>query len=113
MITMEKLTGFGANAAEGLSRCMNNEKLYFRLIEMSLNQPYVANLGEALASKDYSKAFEAAHGLKGVMGNLSLTPVYGPVSELTELLRNGKEGDYMGLYEEISRKLGELKALFD
>ena len=32
-------------------------------------------------------AFEIAHSLKGVYGNLSLTPLYEPMCELTELLK--------------------------
>ena len=33
-------------------------------------------------------AFEAAHSLKGFLGNLGLTPLYEAAVELTELLRN-------------------------
>ena len=40
-----------------------------------------------MADGDTVKAFEAAHAIKGAAGNLSLTPIFAPVSELTELLR--------------------------
>ena len=36
-------------------------------------------------------AFEAAHGLKGSIGNLALTPIFNPVCEIVELLRGKKE----------------------
>ena len=45
---------------------------------------------------DKAAAFEMAHALKGVLGNLALTPIYKPLSEMTELLRAGKDPDADG-----------------
>ena len=42
-------------------------------------------LRAAMESGDRKESFEAAHALKGMLGNLSLTPVSRPASELTEL----------------------------
>ncbi len=109
MLTIEKLKEFGADVDTGLSRCVNNEALYFRLIEMAVREPSVLSLGEALKANDLDKAFAEAHKLKGVMGNLSLTPIFEPVSQLTELLRNKTPGDYESLYSEILKKTEELK----
>lgn len=49
---------------------------------------------EAVEAGDLKSAFEAAHGLKGVLGNLSLTQRYDPVAEITELLRAVTKMDY-------------------
>ena len=46
---------------------------------------------------ELKEAFECAHALKGVLANLALTNLLEPVSELTELFRNGEEKDY-GIY---------------
>ena len=35
MLTIEKLKAYGANVDEGLSRCMNNETFYLRLVNMA------------------------------------------------------------------------------
>ena len=101
MLTIEALNTYGANTAEGLNRCMNNESFYFRLIKMSLQDSSFDKLRTALEAGDLSAAFEAAHALKGVMGNLALTPIYKPVAEATELLRRGTQMDYAPYVEEI------------
>ena len=113
MLTIDKLKEFGANAEEGLARCMNNEALYFRLIGMAVAEPSIEALGNALDAEDFDKAFEEAHKLKGAMGNLSLNPIFNPISELTELLRHKEQGDYKALYNQSLEKINELKTLLD
>ena len=64
-----------------------------------------------MESGDRKEAFEAAHSLKGVLGNLSLTPLYEPTSEMTELLRAGADADYPACLAKILAKRDELLAL--
>ena len=109
MLTLDYLRSFGADVDSALARCMNNEAFYLRLVKMALEQPSVSDLGQALDAGDLDKAFEEAHKLKGVMGNLSLTPVLEPVTELTEMLRHKTPGDYARLYSVILDKTEELK----
>lgn len=66
------------------------------------------NLSTRLATK---KAFDAAHSLKGVLGNLSLTPIYTPVAEITELLRRETDMDYKSRLDTILEKKDELDKL--
>ena len=87
---MEALKAWGADTDEGLSRCMGMEAFYLRLAESVKTEEHFAELFTALEEADAPRAFGAAHALKGVLGNLSLTPLYGPMSELCELLR-GRE----------------------
>ena len=61
--------------------------------------------------KNYKEAFEAAHSLKGVLGNLSLTPLYDKVCKMTELLRAEEKTDYAPLLAEINGLREELRAL--
>ena len=68
-------------------------------------------LREALAADNLDEAFEAAHALKGVLGNLALTPIYDKVVEITELLRARTEMDYSSLEAEINAKREELREL--
>ena len=109
MLTLDYLRTFGADVDSALARCMNNEAFYLKLVKMSLDQPSVQDLGKALEEGNLDKAFEEAHKLKGVMGNLSLSPVLEPVTELTELLRHKTPGDYARLYSVIRDKTEELK----
>lgn len=111
MFTVEDLRSFGANVDEGLSRCMNNESFYLRLVGKSLEDSHFSQLEEAINKADLAGAFEAAHALKGVLGNLALTPLYQPVSEITELLRSRKEMDYTPYMLEIKEKYQMLREL--
>ncbi|MBQ9544892.1 MAG: Hpt domain-containing protein [Clostridia bacterium] len=111
MLTVEKLKGFGADVATGLSRCANNEALYLRLVGITLAELSSGSLGAALDEGDPDKAFALAHKLKGGVNNLALTPISIPLGELTELLRNKTPGDHRALYEQIVAKTNELAAL--
>ncbi|MBR2802918.1 MAG: Hpt domain-containing protein [Erysipelotrichaceae bacterium] len=113
MLSIEKLREYGADVDEGLTRCLGNEAFYLQLCGMMLKDDNLQKLEEALAANDLDKAFEAAHALKGVAGNLSLTPIYEPAAEITELLRSRTQMDYSEMFgllkerEEAFRRLSE------
>lgn len=111
MITIEKLNQFGADTAEGLARCSGIEQLYLRLVQMIPNEANFEKLSTALEENDLDTAFEAAHALKGVLGNLSLTPMYKKTAELTELLRVRTQMDYTPMLNELLSMKEELTAL--
>ena len=111
MLTIEQLEAFGANTGEGLERCLNNEEFYLGLIPPALDKSAYEELEKAIREKELKNAFEAAHALKGVLGNLALTPIYEPVSELTELLRGGADADYEELLKRIKEKRDALAAM--
>lgn len=111
MLTVDKLRAFGANTEEGLQRCINNEQFYTRLVIKAANDTTYDKLKEALDGKDYQTAFDLAHSLKGVLGNLAITPLFTPVSEITELLRTKTDTDYSGYIKTILQKRDELLAL--
>jgi HPt (histidine-containing phosphotransfer) domain-containing protein len=110
MLTIETLRQLGANTQEGLGRCMNNEAFYLRLVNMALDEPNYGKLEEAVKNGDKKAAFEAAHALKGVLGNLSLTPLFEAASEMTELLRAGEDADYPALLARILEQRDALLA---
>ena len=109
MLTIQLLKEFGANTAEGLGRCMNNETFYLRLVGMGLADAGFEKLLAAAWADDRQAAFEAAHALKGVLGNLALTPLYTSASEITELLRSGRDADYAAMAEALIEKRDALK----
>ena len=111
MLTIDALKQFGANTDEALTRCMGNEGFYFKLIGKAVEDKNFDALEEAIAAHDLDAAFDAAHSLKGVMGNLALTPIYEPVYEITELLRARSEADYAPYLKIIAEKRAELAAL--
>ena len=113
MVTIEKLKDFGANVEEGLSRCYGNEAFYLKLMGMIRNEKNFDELEKAVQENDLDRAFEAAHALKGALGNLSLTPLTDIAVEMTELLRKRTEMDYTPLLTELINKKEELFRLLD
>ena len=113
MITIDTLQQFGADTRQGLERCMNNEAFYLRLVNMGLDDKNFDKLKQAVRAGDRKAAFEAAHALKGVMSNLSLTPLCERVAELTELLRADRDADYPSLVDQILRLREKLVSLRD
>jgi len=113
MLTTEALKALGGDVQDGLARCLNNEQFYFTLVKKVMDDANFDKLGEALKAGDLKAGFEAAHALKGVLGNLSLTPLYKPVQEMTELLRAGTEADYTPYFDEIAARKKEISALCD
>ncbi|MCR5789664.1 MAG: Hpt domain-containing protein [Lachnospiraceae bacterium] len=110
-MTLEVLGEFGADTEEGLARCMNNEAFYLKMVDMGIMDERFETLEDVLKQNDLETAFEMAHALKGVIGNLALTPLYAPINELTELLRHKKEGDYLALYRDMKEKRDRLLAM--
>ncbi|MCR5774658.1 MAG: Hpt domain-containing protein [Lachnospiraceae bacterium] len=111
MITVEALREYGANTEEALVRCMGNAELYTMLVGESLKDVNYEKLKTAIENKDYDEAFSAAHALKGVLTNLSLTPLAEPVTEIVDSVRAHDDRDYSGLITKIDEELSRLKAL--
>ena len=78
----QQLEECGADVETTLKRFMNNDAIYQKFLGKFPNDPNYANLGTNL------EAYKCAHALKGVVGNLGLTPIYEKVSTLVEELRN-------------------------
>jgi len=111
MLTIDELKRFGADTKEGTGRCFGNIEFYLSLVRTVPDEQTFEKLSAAIEVNDLDTAFEMAHGLKGVLGNLSLTPIYNPVSEMTELLRARKEMDYSEMMSEILKQRQLLKEI--
>ena len=112
-MTIDDLKAYGANTEEGLRRCMNNESFYLRLVKMIPGDPNFQKLYDAVDKGDLSAAFDAAHAIKGSTGNLALTPIFAPISEITELLRARKQTEYGPLIAEILSGRDELERILE
>lgn len=110
-MTIEQLKAFGCNVEEGLARCMNNEAFYIMLVNKFIASTDLSKLENALKDNDLETAFKEAHSLKGVCGNLSLTPLYNIVCEMVEPLRNRVNQDYIPLFNKLNQLFNDLKAL--
>ena len=81
----------GIDYEEGVSRFVGNADIYEKFLRDFVNDPTFSALESALSARDIKAAFQAAHTLKGVTGNLSLTDLYSDLVKLTDALRG--EGD--------------------
>lgn len=94
-MTLDALNAYGANTAEGMNRCLNDESFYLKMVAMTLADGHFDALKAAMDAGDADAAFAHAHALKGAVGNVALTPIYEPLFELTEKLR-GKDASVDG-----------------
>lgn len=110
-MTLDDLSAFGANVNEGMTRCLNNEGFYLQMVESIKEETGFDALRDAINAGDLNAAFEIAHSLKGILGNLALTPLYEPASQITELLRAKQDADYPTLVDDLLRKRDEFRSL--
>jgi HPt (histidine-containing phosphotransfer) domain-containing protein len=100
-MTLDDLAAYGANVEEGLGRCMGMKDFYLGLVERVKTDGGFDKLRAAIDAGDYDAAFEAAHGLKGILANLALTPMLEPVEQVTEMLRPKQPVDCGALVDQI------------
>lgn len=84
-----KLSKAGVNTEEGIRRLNGDEKLYERLLVRFCGGSYYDRLCRNVNENKVKEAFEDAHGMKGVAGNLSCTRLYEALIPLVEELRSG------------------------
>ena len=77
---------------------MMNDALIARMLGKFMTANSYAQIVSSYEQKDYRAVFAASHALKGVAGNLALTPLYELASAITEATRNS---DGVNLDEEI------------
>src|SRR5574344_2107018 len=82
-------------------RFLHDETFYLDCLVQALNDVNFEYLGNALKQKQTNTAFDAAHSLKGVIGNMGLTPLYQPLIEIVEILRKGSLVGTSELYQKI------------
>jgi HPt (histidine-containing phosphotransfer) domain-containing protein len=64
------------NEEEGKKRVMNNGKLYAKLLTKFKTDTNLSDLVAFASAQDWEKAQTAAHTIKGIAGNLSLTELF-------------------------------------
>ena len=108
--TKAALTGAGIQVDEALERLMGSEALLERLLGKFLEDRNLAELTAALAEDRREDAFRAAHTLKGVCGNLSMTRLEALVSQMVELLRGeGELAAAQALLPEVTEACREVR----
>ncbi len=91
----------GVNVDKALERLKGNKTTYKEFLIEFFEEPDFEALEDALSKKDTRRAFEYAHGLKGMAANLGLDSVYEPLSEMVEVLRVSSLDGANDLYEKV------------
>lgn len=94
----QRLADAGIDADDMLGRFMGLESMAMKFLRRFPQDPSMQALREALDRGDAQGAYEAAHTLKGVAGNLSMKPLLEQSSAITDSLR---EGDLAGAAERM------------
>lgn len=109
---IEKLTEYGADITGILERFLEDEELYESCIETFYSDTGFNNLGIAILNKQYDAAFNYAHTLKGVTGNMGLTPLYNSIVVLVEALRNKDYSQVEMQYTDMMKEYNKSKDFF-
>ncbi len=90
MALLEDLKALGVDTDEGLERLGGNSSLYERMLIKFLDMIEKSAVQPDFDNDNYEDVIERAHAIKGVSGNLSLTPIYKTYTDVVALLREGK-----------------------
>ncbi len=80
----------GIDVYESIDRLMGMEDLYDSLILEFLEDENFDTMKRYLEEGDAASAFNAAHALKGVAGNLGMVKFYHKFHPVVEMLRRGE-----------------------
>ena len=77
-----------------ISNALGSENIVKKFLLKLIDEETHLALDKALENNDYKEAFRAAHTIKGICLNLSLTRLFIYVNPLTEALRNQDSLNY-------------------
>lgn len=102
MSLLEELKELGVNVQEGLERVMDDESLYEMMLGMFPDKVDGNPIEMAdFAGDSLETLTERVHMLKGLTGNLAMTPLFEGYVRALELLRAGNPEEAGKEYEQI------------
>lgn len=102
-MTVEECYGeIGGNYGDVISRLRTDERV-MKFLGKVASDPSFTLLTQSLENRNLEEAFRAAHTIKGVSMNLSLTRLYESAEPLTEALRGRTQygDDLIPLYDAL------------
>lgn len=98
----------GIDVNQGLRRFNQNKEMYEMLLLQFLSDGNFSGLSAALARADAPGAFQCAHALKGIAGNLSLEKLHEALLPLVEELRAGRLDQAPTLFPPVQESYARL-----
>ena len=102
MSLFEELKELGVDVNEGLERVMDDEPLYETMLGMFVER-MDSNpiMPEDFDAEDLDKLIGQVHALKGLTGNLAMTPLFEGYMKMLDLLRSGCPEEAQQVYKQI------------
>ena len=100
MTVKELYDSFGGDYNYAIQTMMSDDFIKKMLLKFVQNNTF-ENVIKSYENKDYRGVFDASHSLKGVCGNLSLTPLFKKASVVCEATRFSTNNDNINLDKEI------------
>lgn len=107
----KKLEEAGIDVSGALERFMGNDALLERFLKKFLNDTNYEKLTSAVSAGNQEDALTAAHTLKGVAGNLSMTGLFDLLNTQVTAFRDGDWDKAVNLMPEISKNYEALSAV--
>lgn len=106
------LSEYGADVPGIMERFLNDEDLYNSCIHAFYEDNTFNDLGISIETANYDDAFNYAHTLKGITGNMGLVPLYNLIVILVESLRSRDYSQINFQYKKIMDEYNKSKDLF-
>lgn len=98
----------GIDCEEGLRRFCGNAGLYAKVLHLFLEDASFSEIAPAMDEKNYGRAREKAHAVKGAAGNLGMKELYGLCVQFMQKLQEQDYTSAEALQEEMRRAYGRI-----
>lgn len=96
------LTAYGIDHADAMARMLNNDALFKQLAQHYRTDTNFEALRADMEVGDFETAYNHAHTLKGVSGNLSFGQLYKLATQVCDALSNGDADAARALMEPLT-----------
>jgi len=109
MSLIESLKNLGADVDEGLERVMGDSSLYEMMLGMFVDSVRDNPVSpEDFDAADLDELIKTVHMLKGVTGNLAITPLFNGYNQALVLLRGGQAAQAKAEFERLLPVQGQI-----
>ncbi|MEG0020674.1 MAG: Hpt domain-containing protein [Oscillospiraceae bacterium] len=108
---IEKLRAQRVDIAGIMERFLGDEELYEQCFTVFLEDEAFEKLNKAVKEEKYDEAFECAHMLKGVSGNLGLTELFETLSKVVSCYREKNFKEMAPLTQQVNTYKEKLEKL--
>ncbi|MEG2080008.1 MAG: hypothetical protein RRZ68_00405 [Oscillospiraceae bacterium] len=107
----EKLLNWGCDVDGAMERLVNDCDCYLKCLNILIKEETFNKLKIGLEKEDADKSIFAAYTLKGVLGNLGITPMYEVNNKIIEMLYSKDYSTAKVLFDELMALKSELQLL--